>query len=380
MILGSAPPMPCGVGDNSMILARHLAIRGHEVEIITSSGAQKNDSIPNVRIHPVMKGWSAFDARILLNRIMEIEPDIIHLQYPSKGYGKGFAPGLIGMKLKARRSKAPFIVTLHEFAFAHTLRKIAVATLLSEASAMIIPSIQERDALFRRFRSLKKIPSHIIPIGAVLPDDFVKLKEKLKREGGELIEKWQVPQDGIIVNYGFIQYHKGIETILKALRMLRSDGFQCQFWHVGDFNPGASKYHRFLEYLSKEDGLIGGVKFLGYLPFETASEIFTIARVGVFPFTDGYSDRRSSMITFSQFDVPLITTKSSVPEVDDKIKPFVTLIERHDAKQLKSVLEEIIANDAIYNREVDRASGFKSLYDWDMIAERTEMVYREYLR
>ena len=380
MIVGSAPPMSCGIGDNTVALAKHLAQRGHTVDIITSSKASSVSSISGVAIHPVMTSWSALYASTLLKTVIELEPDIIHMQYPSKGYGRGFAPSILGMRLRARRSRAPYIVTLHEFAFAHPLRKAAIVPLLSEATAMIIPSVQERDALIKRFGTLKKIPSHIIPIGAVLPDDFEKLKEELKNKREELIKKWEAPPDGVIVSYGFIQYHKGIEIILKAVKTLRQEGYSCAFWHVGDFNPKKSRYHRYLKYLSDEKPLKDGVRFLGFMPLEKASEIFTVARVGVFPFTDGYSDRRSSMITLAHFDVPLITTRSSIPEVDDKISPYVKLIDRHNTKQLTDSLREIIANDAIYEHEKERVGGFKNLYDWRIIAERTEALYREYLK
>ena len=380
MIVGSAPPMRCGVGDNTIALSQKLALLGHRVEIITSTGASEDSPCDKVGISAIMPGWSSFYGGTLLKRILEIEPDIIHLQYPTQGYGRGFAPSLIGMQLKARRISAPFIVTLHEFVHAHPLRKAAIVPLLSEVSAVIFPSIQERDALVKRFATLRRTPTYLIPIGAVLPENFNELKIELKKKKEELKKKWNVPPDGIIVNFGFFQTHKGFELILRVLKALRKDGFKCELWHVGAFDPHRIPYHRFLEHISREGVLKDAVKFLGYLPFEEVAEIFTIARAGVFPFTDGYSDRRSSMITFAQFDVPLITTKSYIPEIDEKVSPFVTLIDRNNADQLKNVLEEIIANEAVYNREAERVSGFRALYDWDMIACQTEEVYRKYLK
>ena len=372
--------MRCGVGDNTYVLAKKLASLGHRIEIITSRGASEESDSDNIKISAIMPGWSAFYGGTLLKKILEIEPDIIHLQYPTKGYGRGFAPSLIGMQLKARRYKAPFIVTLHEFANAHPFRKASIVPLLSEVSAVILPAAQERDALFRRFSTLRKVPTYIIPIGAVLPCNFDQIKEELLKRKEELKKKWNIPPDGIIVNFGFLQPHKGFELIIRALRDLRKEGFSCELWHVGAFDPHRNPYHRFLEYISKDSSTKNAVKFVGYRPFDEMAEIFTIARVGVFPFADGFSDRRSSMITFSHFDVPLITTRSGIPEIDEKIRPYVTLIDRYDASQLRDSLEEIIANETIYAREAERAKGFKTLYDWDMIARRTEEVYKEYLK
>lgn len=378
-VTGSWPPMPCGVGDNTSMLVKHLAGLGHEIHVVTSKKADGACLQENVFIHPVMNGWSYFNGGMLLKTVLSIEADIIHLQYPTKGYGRGFAPSLLGMQLKSRRSPAPYLVTLHEFYHANALRKAAVMPLLSEASMVIFPSIQERDALNKRFDSLKRIPKRVIPIGPVIPDNYEELKNRLDLNRNALKGKWGVPSDGVIVNYGFLQPHKGFETLIRAMAILRKSGYNCELWHVGRFDPHKRSYDRFLKFISNEGVLKGAVKFHGYLPFEDAAEIFTIARAGVFPFTDGYSDRRSSMITFAFFDAPLVTTMSTSGEVNDRIRSHVTMVVPNHPVQLAEKIEEIIANDAVYTNQKERAIGFKDLYDWDMIAQKTIQAYVDLL-
>ncbi len=378
-IVGSFPPMPCGVGDNTYELSKRLADLGHHVDVITSKDADENSPHENIRIHPVMGGWSVFYGGSLLKRILKIEPDIIHLQYPSKGYGKGFAPSLLGMQIKARKLASPYIITLHEFSHAHALRKAAIMPLLNEVSMVLFPSAQERDALRFRFSTLSKKQSRIIPIGPVLPEDYDSLKIQLEDNKENLKRKWDVPADGVIVNYGFLHPHKGFEVLLKAFEKICISGYKCELWHVGAFDSHRKSYDRFINYISNLGALKDKVKFKGFLPIEEAAEIFTIARVGVFPFTDGYSDRRSSMITFGHFDAPMITTASTVGEVNDRIKKHVTLVEPYDVDQLAEKLEEIIANDALYEHAREKAKGYKKLYDWNDLAKRIEQVYIDLL-
>jgi glycosyltransferase involved in cell wall biosynthesis len=361
------------------MLVKHLARMGHEIHVVTSKQADGASTQDNVLIYPVMNGWSYFYGGTLLKTVLAIEPDIIHLQYPTKGYGRGFAPSLLGMQLKSRRSPAPYIVTLHEFYHANALRKAAVMPLLSEASMVIFPSVQEKEALKKRFDSLKRIPKRVIPIGAVIPDNYEELKNRLEQNRDALLKKWGAPTDGVIVNYGFLQPHKGFETLIRAMTILRKSGYNCELWHVGRFDPHKRSYDRFLKFISNDGVLKGAVKFFGYLPFEEAAEIFTIARAGVFPFTDGYSDRRSSMITFSFFDAPLVTTQSTSGEVNDRIRSHATLVEPNRPKPLAEKLEEIIANDAVYANQKERATGFKDLYDWKMIAQKTVKAYIDLL-
>ncbi|MBU1022639.1 glycosyltransferase family 4 protein, partial [bacterium] len=372
--------MPCGVGDNTRELAKRLANLGHEVEIITSKRASADSPHEKIRIHPIMPGWSSLLGGRLLKRILSLDPDIVHLQYPTKAYGQGFAPSLLGMQLKARKVPAPYIVTLHEFAHAHPLRKAAIMPLLSEATMVIFPSTQERNALHKRFETLKKIPSRVIPIGAVLPENYETLLAELKENRDNLIQKWRIPKDGIIVNYGFLHRHKGFEILLKAFEVILSSGYECELWHVGAFDPHRRSYDRFIEFISSQGGLKDKVKFKGFLPLDEAAEIFSIARIGVFPFADGYSDRRSSMITFGHFNAPMITTRSSAGEVNERIKNFVTLVEPKNEAMLVEKMEEIIANDALYQHAREKASGFKNLYDWDKIAKLNEQVYIDLLK
>lgn len=371
--------MPCGVGDNTYELSKRLADLGHQVDVITSKGADENFPHENVRIHPVMGGWSVFYGGSILKRILQIEPDVIHLQYPSKGYGKGFAPSLLGMQLKARKLTSPYIITLHEFSHAHALRKAAIMLLLSEVSMVLFPSIQERGALLFRFKTLSKKQSRVIPIGPVLPEDYDNFKIKLEDNKENLKRKWDVPEDGVIVNYGFLHPHKGFEVLLKAFEKICISGYKCELWHVGAFDSHRKSYDRFIEYISNQGALKDKVKFKGFLPIEEAAEIFAIARVGVFPFTDGYSDRRSSMITFGHFDAPMITTSSTVGEVNERIKKHVTLVQPYDVDQLAEKLEEIIANEALYERAREKAKGYKKLYDWNDLAKSVERVYVDLL-
>lgn len=378
-VCGSFPPMPCGVGDNTYALVEHLAKLGHHIDVITSRKASEESPHENVRIHPIMPGWSYFYAARLLKTVRKLDPDIVHIQYPTKGYGRGFAPSILGMQLKAKKSQAPYVVTLHEFGQAHPFRKAAIMPLLTEASVIIFPAEQERDALHFRFDSLRRIPTRLIPIGAVLPSNYEALKANLDSSYERLKEKWKIPKDGIIVNYGFLQRHKGFEILLAAFQKIIESKYDCELWHVGGFNPLKNPYDRFIQFLVKEMHLEDRVKFQGFLPLEQASEIFSIARVGVFPFTDGYSDRRSSMITFAHFDAPMITTFSTSIEVNDRIKNFVTLVDPDDDLVLAQKMEEIIGNDVVYRNTKENAEGFKKLYDWDMLAKRVEGVYVEFL-
>ena len=58
MILGSLPPMKCGVGDSMVILAQHIVAQGVPVSILTS---QEAGDVPHVNTYKIMESWSIWN-------------------------------------------------------------------------------------------------------------------------------------------------------------------------------------------------------------------------------------------------------------------------------------------------------------------------------
>ncbi|MEO7993689.1 MAG: hypothetical protein ABI743_04755, partial [bacterium] len=131
LVSGSMPPMACGVGDNALAMARTLAERGHHVTIYTDRHADALDE-HHLRILPLVSDWSWSGCHALTQALLMDNPDMIILEYPTRGYGRGSGPGLIPTFLKVRRYAGPIVVHLHEYKQAHSLRKWAIWPLLND--------------------------------------------------------------------------------------------------------------------------------------------------------------------------------------------------------------------------------------------------------
>src|SRR5438128_3835539 len=75
--------------------------------------------------------------------IRQTRADILHVQYPSEGWGTSIAPGVV--PAIARRAGCRLVVTLHEWSLMHPLRKLSVAPLLRAADAIVFVSPKEAD-------------------------------------------------------------------------------------------------------------------------------------------------------------------------------------------------------------------------------------------
>ncbi|MCR2022129.1 glycosyltransferase [Blautia pseudococcoides] len=86
------------------------------------------------------------------------------------------------------------------------------------------------------------------------------------------------PTDNIILFAGRIVYHKGTEFLLKSLLKLKNNNWKLLIEGTGD-----KRYVASLVKFAIENGIEKKIEFLGHKPYEEYREIFTKARLLVFP-------------------------------------------------------------------------------------------------
>ena len=94
LVTGSFPEMRCGVGDYTRCLANELIKAGQQVTVLTSDQKEVR-KIGELELRPEIRSWRSFNLWRILRELDRINPQIVHLQYPSLGYGRGLAPNLL---------------------------------------------------------------------------------------------------------------------------------------------------------------------------------------------------------------------------------------------------------------------------------------------
>ncbi|MGA9390861.1 MAG: glycosyltransferase, partial [Candidatus Sulfotelmatobacter sp.] len=114
LISGSMPPMMCGVGDYTASLAKALGRRKDtSVAVLTDRAATPMPSDFGFEVFPIANGWRMGDAVRIAKLVRHWHPDVVHVQYPTQGYGSRYLPWLLPTLFRVMRM--PIVQTWHEY-------------------------------------------------------------------------------------------------------------------------------------------------------------------------------------------------------------------------------------------------------------------------
>src|SRR5271166_2164646 len=89
LITGACTPGACGVGDYTRCLAQSLNSLGAQADVVSDGQ------------------WGVRDVSRATKNLEKLMPDIIHVQYPTAGFGYRLGPQVFAVRTKS-------VVTLHE--------------------------------------------------------------------------------------------------------------------------------------------------------------------------------------------------------------------------------------------------------------------------
>ncbi len=369
IISGSFGDGECGVGDFSFHLAHSMAHRLDEtpsqfdVVVLTNTRAEAIKARHGGKTSADLDGqarWTSDDARLtaytnfdfsLVNArrfrkiINTIKPSLILIQYPSKGFGWTLSIPLLHIVLKGivkedenRKSLIPLTMTLHEYRDAHFLRRIALIPLLNACRVVITPCPLEAEAISK----VRKTGVTVIPDGNVFAKEidetkYLKFKAKidaidssdskvafiLASQAEYLDDKWsptnielsalkEVVSDrnsnrSFIFNYGFVASSKAPMRLLSVFSTIRNSLPNSFLVVASKLNPKIKLHKKFLE----RAAAIENVLLLGSLPPILLRYVAEQCRLQLFTFKDGFTTKRSSLISALSFETPILTESLS---------------------------------------------------------------------
>ncbi len=341
MVTGAYPPVPCGIGDYTQRLCDALREQNVKVTVWTRDA------------------WTWNNVRRLAEDLAATQPDLVHMQYPGKGYGHRLAPTFFPQVWRHKGIGAPLVVTLHEFRIAHPLRKLAALNLIRAADALIVPAWCERQRLTRFW---KKSPIVVIPPGSHVP--VLPLPPERRQE---LRAAWNVKDDDVLFcHFGFVQRNKGFTRLLNAFEEAHEKIPNLKLLLVG------SK----ASLISHLSSLIS----LGYLPPAAVSESLSAADVCILPYTDGVSARRTTFWTALQHGLPVITTREgSEPEsMGLRHKENVYFISAgKSVAELRDAMLTLADSPSLRQKLSANGRALGRANTWENIARRTVEVYEQ---
>lgn len=272
--------------------------------------------------------------------------DIVHIQYPSMGYGRSLSPAMIPI-LKGR---SKICVTLHEFSNFNVMRRPWFFTFAHMVDARVFTNEEEK----RSFRQIMRPRSG--------SDDVIPISSNVRQGSG-------IKVAGSVCNFGLITPNKGIEEFIELVSLAGNSG-GLSFALIGA---------RTKMYGSYADAVITECRSRGIsthidLPDDALAELLFTFEFAYLPFPDGASSKRGSLLALQKNGVTVLTTHS--PLTHDDIR--ASTIGVRSPKDAKDALENILRDDG---RSIGmNASGrVNPSPGWNEIAIRHLEVYNKML-
>ena len=384
-ITGEYPPLQGGIADYTAILRAELRALDVTSEVLTSSDCASAEPT----VHPVVGTWGFPFWSIAQQIISERQIDLVHIQYQTAAFDLKPAINLLPWYLRRHTPRPAIVTTFHDlrtpylFPKAGPVRRWVTHMLGRHSDTLIFTAQEDREhwetVVESSVATAQKTPTHQIYVGpnvSVAPITAER-RQALRAECG-------VAENAFLVGFfGFVNSTKGLDTLFEAVRLLRDRNIPVQVLivggSVGDSDPSNTVYKEHLERLIRRLDLDMGDILLstGYLEAGDASHALATCDAMAFPFTDGASLRRASMLAALDHGLPVVTTYPKHPTPELQESDALLLVPPDDPPALSQALHRLYEDHALADTLSTAAHQFAAQFSWPRIAEHTLAVYTE---
>lgn len=373
LITGSFPPMRCGVGDYTYQLALALARDPClQVAVLTSTGAVSLGTPTEFAFFPVVETWGWRDFGAIWQVIKRWAPDVVHVQYPTMGYGRRHLPWLLPLCL--RFAQFPVVQTWHEiYLLKHLFRSKIIIKFISKAvvssGLVVVREDYERstEALLRWVFFNKTV--RFIPNASAIP-----AVELSSAEREMLRAQYARPNAKMIAYFGFIYPRKRVELLFQIVDpsdshiVIIGDSFRDE--DLRDRSPSMRRattdYHQSLMQLAEAEHWKGKVTMSGFLPNCEAARVLAAADAVVLPILGGGGGWNTSVHGAQAQGTFVLTTSTKRCGYDPKENIYFA--REHDVEEMRTALKQYAGK-----RSRDHSAAAQA---WQSIRESHVELYR----
>ena len=354
IIAGSYPPMKCGIGDYSYYLAKALAVDPKvRVGVLTSVNDGHIINSGGIDVFPVIKKWSLMEAPKVIKIIRHWSPDIVHIQYPTQGYKNGLLPWFLPMISFLMRKKV--VQTWHEGYGRRNAIKLFLKSIIPGRLVFVRPRYEELLHPMLRWALWKKNTA-LISSASTIP--MAKLNEQ---EKDALKKQYLKRQKRLIVFFGFVYPHKGVELLFDI-----ADPVSDQIIIAGEID-GKGDYAQKIMRSASAGSWPGKVAITGFLSAGDAAALLSVADAVILPFRTGGGGWNTSINAATLNKAFVITTSLTQNGYDKKRNVYFAKVD--DIQEMRSALAAYAGTRRGYDADTDRDEWHKIAYEHSLLYE-----------
>jgi polysaccharide biosynthesis protein PslF len=387
VISGAFPPSNSGEGQHTLLLSRHLASRGFEVEVLTSAGGVADDSMD---VRPLMREWSWRELPLFARSLRSSSPDVVLLMYIGWIYNDHpmvtYAPTIARLLLPRVRFVTQFENAIgavpEQDGFVGRLRARAAGavagawkvdyrfgTLLRDSHRIIVLSERHRSILAAHVSSVsgKSLVIPPPPLMMLSPDT-----RETRRRGRELLGA--TADDFVLVYLGYVYPRKGLETLLSAFGIVARERENVRLAVVGGPLEGFEHYATSIRELPAELGIENRVRWTGAYPWDSidGSMMLRAADAYVMPIDIGVALNNSSIGAAAAHGIPLIATAAEDLEPAFREQENVVLCRPRDPDGMAAAIRMVMDHDQLRARLSEGARSLaEQWFSWETAVDRT---------
>lgn len=357
LVTGSFPPMRCGVGDYSFKLAKALSAEpGMQVGVLTSTLANSDNQNNGVVIFPAIKKWSLFEVFQAVKIAKCWSPDIVHIQYPTQGYGNGWLPWILPVIFFLMGSR--IVQTWHGGDGRRDLLKFCLKLIVPAQLVVVHASYEDNFHPMMLWAVLRKNPV-FIPNASAIP------RVEPDPQSRDLIKKQYLKeQKRLIVFFGFVMAHKGVELLFEI-----ANPAVDQIVIAGEIVED-SEYCQEILRRASADVWREKVTITGFLPAADAAELLAVADAVILPFRIGGGEWNTSIHGAVLNGAFVITTSLTRNGYDKKRNVYYAKVD--DIQEMKSALSIYGGMQMEFDAEIHGD-------EWGGIAKKHKSLYENVL-
>lgn len=358
LVTGSFPPMRCGVGDYSQNLAESLAA-AHEVKVgvltsVSGTGKEKTD---RVEIFPLIERWSLAEALKAIRIIRHWSPDIVHIQYPTQGYGNGYLPWVLPMIVFLMGKKV--VQTWHEGYSRRNAFSLSLKSIVPGGLVFVRPNFKEENLHAMLSWAIWGKNPVFIPNASSIPCADLGEHEKLGIKNAYLQK-----QNRLIVFFGFVYPEKGVELLFEI-----ADPSSDQIVIAGEI-AGEGNYPQDIMRRASAESWQGKVTITGFLPADDVAALLAVADAVILPFRTGGGEWNTSLHGAVLNGAFVITTSLTQNGYDKNNNVYYAKVD--NVQEMKSALAAYAGVRRGYHADMGRN-------EWRQIADKHRALYASLL-